>query len=142
MTKSFAAQVGAFNEKAMRNIGLVVADAAQGVFEDMSQRQPSIKETGTFEVGKVPVDTGVLINSLFTTLNGFKVGDGPTSYVAGLAGFDAGDTMQFAFSSEYAPHIEYGTVNFSGRFMVREALNGEGGWQGRIDASARRIGGS
>lgn len=137
---SFTAQARNWTEKAKRNMGLVVADAFQGVAQDMSQRQPSVKETGgSFIIGAVPVDEGVLINSLFTTLNEAQVGQGPASYTAGLAGFEIGDVITFAFSSEYAVHIEYGTSRFPGRFMVREALNANGGWQGRIDASAAKF---
>jgi len=139
MAQSFAAQVRNWSEKAKRNAGLVVADAAQGVFRDMSERQPSIKETGAFEIGKVPVDTGLLANSMIASLNGSLVGQGSDAYVAGLAGFDLGDSIMHAFTQDYAPHIEYGTENFPGRFMVREALNGAGGWQNRIDQSARKF---
>ena len=139
MVKSFSAQVRNWSEKAKRNARLVIADAAQGVFADMSQPQPSIKETGTFEVGKVPVDEGILIGSLFATLNGATTGQGQTAYIGALAGFEIGDTVQFAFSAEYALPIEYGTDDFPGRFMVREAINGQGGWQGRVDASAAKF---
>lgn len=140
MTKSFEAQIRGWSEKALRNAGLVTASAAQEVFKDMSQRQPSVKETGgSFEIGKVPVDEGVLINSLFTSVNGSPTGSGPDSYVASLAGFDFGDSITFAFSAEYALPIEYGTQKFSGRFMVREAVNGGGGWQARVDAAARKF---
>ncbi|GGX63267.1 hypothetical protein GCM10007385_35500 [Tateyamaria omphalii] len=140
MTQSFAAQVRNWSEKAKRNAGLVVADAAQVKFKAMSRRQPSVKETGgSFEVGKVPVDEGVLINTMISSLNGSQVGEGENAYVAGLAGFEAGDSILFAFTAEYAQAIEYGTVNFPGRFMVREALNSNGGWQAQIDLSAAKF---
>ncbi|MEL6170492.1 MAG: hypothetical protein AAFN44_03435 [Pseudomonadota bacterium] len=142
MTQSFSAQVRNWTEKAKRNAGLVVADAAQGVFADMSRRQPGVKETGgTFEIGKVPVgDSGLLANSMLTTLNGGSMGSGPDAYIAGLAGFELGDSIVHAFTQEYAPHIEYGTSNgIQGRFMVREAINGAGGWQSRVDASAAKF---
>ena len=138
---TFAAQVKGWTDKAKRNTGLIVADAAQGVFADMSRDQPSVKETGGFfAIGAVPVDQSDLINSLFSTLNGSLKGQGQTAYIAALADFEIGDVITHAFSVEYAPHIEYGTQHFEGRFMVREAINGEGGWQARIDASAARIG--
>ncbi|MEM7778195.1 MAG: HK97 gp10 family phage protein [Pseudomonadota bacterium] len=150
MTQSFTAQVRAWSEKAKRNAGLVIADAAQEVFKDMSQRQPGVKETGgTFEIGKVPVgDSGLLANSMLTTLNGAAVGSGPEAYVAGLAGFELGDTIIHAFTQEYAMRIEYGfqgtdslgrSYDQQGRFMVREAINGAGGWQSRIDTSAAKF---
>ena len=136
---SFTAQIENWTRKAERNAEKVIASAAQDVFADMSERQPSISETGTFEIGKVPVDTGFLINSLFASLNGFPAGQGQTAYVAAVAGFELGDTITFAFTAEYAPAIEYGTVNMPGRFMVREALNGGGGWQARVNKAAARF---
>lgn len=140
MADSFEAQVRNWSEKAIRNAGLVVADAAQSVFEDMSERQPSVKVTGgSFEIGKVPVDTGLLINSMVTTLNGGLLGEGADAYIAGLAGFELGDSITHAFTQDYAPHVEYGTANMEGRFMVREAVNGAGGWQARVDASAAKF---
>lgn len=135
----FTADIRNFNKKLLRNADLIVKDAAQGVFSEMSQRQASVTETGgSFVVGKVPVDTGALVNSLFSRVNGAKVGEGELSYVAALAGAEMGDVIEFSFSSEYAPHIEYGTQHFAGRFMVREAINGAGGWPARVDASARK----
>lgn len=140
MTQSFAAQIRNWSEKAKRNTGLVVADAAQDVFADMSQRQPSVKETGgSFEVGKVPVDTGLLVNSMFTELNGSTVGRGSDAYAAGLAGFEAGDVISHNFSQSYAPHIESGTQKMAGRFMVRTAINADGGWQARVNKSAAKF---
>lgn len=140
MAQRFSAQIRNWSEKAKRNASLVVAEAAQEVFRDMSERQPSVKETGgTYRIGRVPVDTGLLINSMTATLNGSATGQGPDAYVAALAGFEGGDSIVFAFTQEYAPAIEYGTQHFSGRFMVREALNGGGGWQARIDRAAARF---
>ncbi|MEL7299371.1 MAG: hypothetical protein AAFM92_03215 [Pseudomonadota bacterium] len=140
MAQTFTAQVRNWSQKAKRNMGLVVADAAQGVFADMSERQPSVKETGgTFEIGKVPVDDGPLANTMQTSLNGSFVAEGSEAYIAGLAGFEIGDQIQHAFTRDYAPAIEYGTQHFKGRFMVREALNGQGGWQARVDASAAKF---
>lgn len=140
MAQTFTAQIRNWSDKAKRNMGLVVADAAQGVFVDMSERQPSVKETGgSFELGKVPVDQGPLANTMTTSLNGAFVARGSDAYVAGLAGFELGDQIVHGFTRDYAPDVEYGNEHMEGRFMVREALNGEGGWQARVDASAAKF---
>lgn len=140
MATKFSAEVRAWTEKAKRNSGLVLADAAQSVFFDMSQRQPSVKDTGgTFELGKVPVDTGVLINTMFSELNGVRTAEGSNAYIAALGGFKLGDVISHNFSASYAAAIEYGTQHFEGRFMVREAINGDGGWQARVDAAAAKF---
>mgnify|MGYP000751677124 CR=1 FL=1 len=139
MADSFAAQVRRWSDKANRNLDLVVKEAAQGVFEDLSRTQASISETGTFTVGFTPVDTSNLVNTMIATLNGGIVGHGNTGYTAAIVGMEMGDVVTFAYTAEYAPPIEYGTDDFPGRFMVREAINGGGGWQGRMDSAAAKF---
>lgn len=143
MAQNFTAQLGKITDDLFDDAVRSVKAASQDVFEEMSQTQPSIKETGTFEEGKVPVDTGILINSLFSQKNGKLAGRGSTSYVAMVAGFKAGETMLFAFSAEYALRMEYGffgpdslgrIYNQPGRFFMRDAINGAGGWNDRVNA--------
>lgn len=140
MAKNFTAQVRDWSEKALRNADLVVKDAAQGVLGDMTERQASIKDTGSFVIGKVPVDTGYLIGSQIAELNGSVVSRGtygtPPDYSAAVAGMELGDTVAGYFTAEYAPMVEYGTSKFPGRFFVREAISG---WQARVDASAAKF---
>ncbi|KAF0675073.1 hypothetical protein PMES_02594 [Profundibacterium mesophilum KAUST100406-0324] len=144
MAQSFSVQMRGWSEKAKRNARLVVLDAIQTTATDMSQRQASIKETGTFEVGKVPVDTGELIASLrvdidgSTTAQGTKAGAGstPPDYSAGLAGFKLGDTVSIAFTARHARFMEYGHGGTPGRFFVRGAVQK---WANNVAASAAKL---
>lgn len=134
--KTFTAEIKNWSDKALRNIDLVTKQATQDTLEQMSERQPSIKETGTFEIGKVPVDTGALINSQIASINGAVVASGPVEYSAVILGMELGDTVEAVFTAEYARAIEYGTSKFPGRFFVRSAVQG---WQGNVNAAAARF---
>ena len=135
---TFSAQIANFTRKVERNLDLIVKDAAQTTVAAMTERQPSVRETGgSFEIGKVPVDTGFLINSLTTALNGGGSVVGADAYAAVIAGMDLGDTVQAAFTAPYARVIEYGTGSMPGRFFVREAV---AGWQAAVDAAVVKFG--
>ena len=149
--EQFFADISRFTEKAKRNAELVVRKAAQYTFEDMTQRQPSVKETGgSFEVGKVPVDTGFLVNSTELRINGGSVAQGgggaPADFAAGLAGFNAGDEAEAVFTAPYARRINYGfsgtdslgrAYNQAGRLFVQTALSH---WQQNVDRAAAEVG--
>jgi len=154
MAATFEAQVNDFIELTALETDQVIIAAAADVGYDMFATQASSQETGSFVVGKTPVDEGTLIGSAFTAINGIGTSQGdvagnrPPDITAGLAGFDAGDTILMAFSSEYAPRIEFGysdtdslgrTYNQQGRLMRTTALASSGGWQGRIDKQVRAL---
>lgn len=131
--KTFSADMSTWSDKAVRNGRLVLLEASSKVFSEMTTRQPSIKETGYFEVGKVPVDLGGLIGSVMVGVSGAE--QNTDNYLGVVAGFKPGDTITAAFTAEYAPHIEYGTVNMPGRFMVRTAVRQ---WKRFVDEAAKR----
>jgi hypothetical protein len=134
MTVYNIANLGQWSEKVQRNLDLVVKGSIQDVGEIMTRRQPSIKETGTFEVGKVPVDTGELINSQEGSLNGGVVAAGDIDYAALVAGMELGDTVQAVFTAPHARPMEYGVSGkFPGRFFVRNAVQN---WQAIVHANA------
>ena len=134
---TFSATVKGWSEKAKRNAGLVVKASAQEVFERATRRQPSVKETGgAFEVGKVPVDTGELINSFQARLNDLTQG-GAANYEGVILGMELGDTVSGVFTAKHARPIEYGvTGKFAGRFYVREAVQD---WQTIVATQAARV---
>lgn len=146
MSGSFTASVQAFNDKAMRNVTLVLRESAQEVFRRATNLQASAKETGgRFEVGKVPVDTGHLIGTAEVRIGGSAVSTGteageastPPDYSVAIAQLDAGETVQLVFTAEYAREVEYGTSKMAGRFFVRMAV---ADWQAIVDEAARKIG--
>ncbi|MEO0721948.1 MAG: hypothetical protein AAFY43_07335 [Pseudomonadota bacterium] len=141
MTQTFSADIRKWTQKAIRNAELVVRDAAATTGELMSRRQPSIKETGTFQIGLVPVDTGELVLSQVVSINGGIVATGDPAYAAVLAGFEVGDTIEAAFTAPHAPFMEYGFTAdngtlVSGRFFVREAVQQ---WSATVAATAAKF---
>lgn len=135
-TLNFSAQVRGWSEKAKSNSSLILRDAAQTVSERMTERQPSIKEIGSFQIGLLPVDTGELVQSQVTAINGSLQGSGDGSYVGTIAGLEVGDVFFHGFQAEHAPYVENGTSKFPGRFFVREAVMP---WQQIVDASAAKF---
>lgn len=143
MTANFVAQIRAFNEKATRNVGLVVLGAIQDVAELMSVPRDGIVRGAPFQEGVVPVDMGQLISSLVVDINGGVTGQGageqPPDYSAALVGFEIGDTVTVAFTAPYARVIEYGKGAVPGRFSTRNAVQQ---WQTIADENARVVGAS
>ncbi len=125
---TFAAQVENFRAKTLKNLRYVAINAIQDVVEAAQTPQPGVGRTGgAFIEGRIPVDTGALIQSLATGLNGAAGAKGSTSYVAVLAGLEIGDTITFAWTMPYALRIEKGfvgtdsagrTYNQAGRHFV------------------------
>lgn len=141
MTQTFSADIRKWSQKAIRNAEVVVRDAAATTGELMSVRQASIKETGFFEVGKVPVDESELINSQVVSINGGIVATGDPGYQAVLAGFEVGDTIEAAFTADHARPTEFGYTARNGtlvpgRFFVREAIQQ---WSATVAASAAKF---
>lgn len=111
MAKTFTAQIEAFRDLTLKNMRYVAAEAIQDVVEAAQTPQLPVARTGgTFEIGKIPVDTKALINSL-------SVDGGPESevaYAAAIAGFEIGDKMQFHWTSDHAMPMEAGFTTQSG----------------------------
>lgn len=105
MTKSFSASIKGFRDLTVRNMRYVAAESIQDVLEAAQTPQLGMSKGATsFVEGKIPVADADLINSLSV--------DGGTpnkeSYVTAIAGYELGDNMQFAWTSEYAYRIELG----------------------------------
>lgn len=139
--RTFTAQVRGWSEKAKRNADLVLREAAQTTLTQMTRRQPSIKETGTFEIGKVPVDESELIGSQIASINGTEVAQGEVDYSAIIAGLDAGGVIRAVFTADHARPMEYGFTTKSGsqvpgRFFVRSAVQD---WPSSVASAARKF---
>lgn len=115
--KPFTAQLDEIIELTERNMRYVAAESIQDVVEAAQTPQPSVKRTGgTFIEGKIPVDEADLINSL-------SVDGGATdkdAYSVAIAGYQIGDNMRFAWTSEYALRIEAG---FTGEDSLGRSYN-------------------
>lgn len=119
MAKTFTAQIQAFADLTKQNLKYVAVNAIQDVMESAQTPQPSVKRTGgTFQEGKIPVDTAELINSLISGANGSFGPQAADSYAVALAGYDLGDYMRFGWTAPYAMHVELGTGRMAGRHFV------------------------
>ncbi len=137
MTVYQIADIRQWTEKATRNAELVAKGSIQDVGELMTRRQASIKETGSYQEGFVPVDEGELINSQIGSVNGSVAGSGDISYAALVAGMNLGDTVEAVFTAGHARPQEYGVSGkFPGRFFVRNAVQQ---WSNIVDANAARF---
>lgn len=130
MAGNFTATIQNWNAKVERNLDLVVRQSCQDVTEEMSKRQPS----GGGQVGRVPVDTGELINSQSAGLGG---GHGGADFSAVAAQVKAGDVMTAVYEAPHAPFIEYGTSRgIKPHFFVKTAVQQ---WQAIVSANAARV---
>lgn len=139
MALTFAAQVKAFQDKTMAQITAVVRQSSQDLIEAAQTPQPSVKQTGgSFEVGKIPVDTANLRNNVTTEIVGGPAATGAEAYVAVIAQMEAGDTIRHTYHAEYAPAIEFGNGRIQPRMFVR--ANTER-WQAIVAANVSRLAG-
>lgn len=122
--KSFTAQLDEIIGMTKRDMRYVAAESIQDVVEGAQTPQLAISKGATgFVEGKIPVAEADLINSL--SVNGGATGK--DAYSVAIAGYQLGDNMRFAWTSEYAYRIELGftgtdelgrTYNQPGRHFV------------------------
>lgn len=98
-------------EQVKKKARWVAQQSILDVLEHAQRTQPSITLSGTFEVGKIPVLTSELVNSL--SVDGGGIGSG--AYVAPIASYQLGDTISFRWTAPHAPHIEYGFTSRAGK---------------------------
>jgi hypothetical protein len=115
MATSFTAQLNDFSKRSTQNLRYVVAEATQDVMELAQTPQVGVTKGGTMQVGKIPVAEGDLIASLISYIGSGQAGVGEMSYTAAIAGFDLGDTLTFAWTSDHALPMEYGYVTKTGK---------------------------
>lgn len=115
---NLAAALGQFANLSKQNIRYVLNEAVQDVMDGAMTPQRAISAgAASFEVGKIPVDTATLINSV--VINGAKYG--------GAVELNGGGIDTFEWQTPYAARIEYGfngadkagrVYNQAGRFFV------------------------
>lgn len=114
MTKTFTAQLEDFAKMTVEAMEYTMRQSIQDVLEAAQTTQIGIGQGATsFEVGKIPVDTAELVNSL--TVDGAT---GPDSYVTAIEGMEIGDVKRFAWTAPHALPVEMGTSKFPGRHFV------------------------
>ncbi|NBW14207.1 MAG: hypothetical protein EBR82_40030 [Caulobacteraceae bacterium] len=116
MAQTFTASVAGIVERTEAKLRYVAMMAIQDVVEAAQTPQPSVKRTrGRFEVGKIPVDTSELIQSLTATINGGATQRGQLSYTTVISGFALGDTLTFTWNAAHALPMELGFTARNGR---------------------------
>lgn len=127
MAKTFAAQLADIRGLTVKRIEAVAKQSIQDVVDDM--------QTPKAKGGRMPVDTGFLLNSLVSGLDGSFGPPGADSYTGVIAGMEIGDVVRFAYTAEYAVHQELGTSRFAGNhFMGAAAAK----WPAFVAANAAR----
>lgn len=120
---------------AMDKKARIVSDATRETFELATSTQPSIRFSGTYEEGLVPVDSGELWESQRVTVNGQTVATGPGSADAVPDRITQRTNVSLWFDAPHARFVEYGTSGFPGRFFVRNAKQQ---WLRLVEAAAAR----
>lgn len=130
-----------FERKTIGKLNALVRQSAQDVIAAANTPQPSVKQTGgTFELGKVPVDTGFLRNSLVVELtDGGGSAEGGDAYAGVIAGMEVGAVITATWTAAYAGAIEYGTDKIAPRMFVRYNIER---WPEIVETNARRIAGA
>lgn len=115
MVSTFIASIQNFEKFTTQNLRYIAAESVQDVMEHAMRPQPSVKRTGgTFEIGKIPVDTSDLIRSLRSSVGTGGGAMGETSYIAVIAGMDPHDVLTFEWTAKHAAPMEFGFTTKSG----------------------------
>ena len=120
--REFVADIKQFAKLTEEAMAKVARDSVQDVMEGAMTAARGVSVGGTLIQGRIPVATGVLINSLSTEVKGRGTSLGDTSYTIALANYQLGDVLTFAWNTKYAIHVEMGFKNFPGwHFVGRNA---------------------
>ena len=127
--RTFTAAVDAFVGKTRDQMKRVVQQSAQDITR--------IAQTPVSQGGNMPVDTGFLRNSLVSGLNGADVGKGAESITLAIAGYELGDVISVAWTSDYAitRHYAVGVGQGGGLWRDRAAQQ----WGRVVQENARKV---
>ena len=131
-TKKFRAQMEDIANLTEKQLIAVFVDSIQDVMEAVQTPQVSARRAnGPFQIGKIPVDEGDLIQSLEVGLNGaytIKADEnGGVDYSLAMTDISIGGTFNARWTAAYAMRIELGfsgddskgrTYNQAGRHFV------------------------
>ena len=137
MAQTFAAQIEAFGAKAMQR--------AEDIFKQSAQEVFAIAQTPKAQGGRMPVDKGILRNSLQSGLNGSTTLSGADAYVAVIAGAELGDSIFGGWTVKYARRMEYGFVGTdkAGRTYNQQGNHFAGSavaqWQAIVASNASKV---
>lgn len=142
--QTFAAQIRDYAAKTKAEMRQILQDSLFDVLEKAQTSQPSVKLTGgSFEIGKIPVDSSNLIRSLASELNGSELARGEASFTVVIEKMEAGDTALFSWTAPYAKAIEYGWETSTGKHVGGRHFVGHNAaqWPRICAANTERIAG-
>jgi len=122
----FTADVKRFSELAKEKMLAVARQSIQDVISDA--------QTPVAQGGLMPVDTGFLRNSLTSGLNGG--GASKDAIVLTVAAMDIGDTVNFAWTADYAIPRHY-MISSKGGGMWRDVAAAK--WQATIAKNVAKV---
>lgn len=134
----FVATIKGFATKTEQQIRNVMRESVQDVIEEA--------QTPKAQGGRMPIDTGFLINSLVSGLNGaFSSPSGTedasgsssfASYTLTIANMDLGDIAQFGWAAHYAMIQEVGNSKIVGNHYAGSAA---AKWSDFVEANVARL---
>lgn len=137
---SFERQVSQFRNKTVDKIDNIYRAAIRDTVDAAMQEQPSVKVTGgSFEVGKIPVDTGELADSLYISVNGSVKRNVRRTFRRAVDRVKATDVVRFGWTAAHAAKMEYGDGPVAGRFFATKAANR---WRTFVNRAAKRFRGT
>lgn len=139
--KSFRAQIQDFKDLTERKMLAVAVDSISDVMEGAQTPQVSVKRTGgSFELGKIPVDEGDLIQSLESGVNGSIGSAGEASYTVALAGMSIGDRFRAVWRAAHALPMETGFTAANGTQVAGRQFVGKNAarWQEFVRKNAAK----
>ena len=136
-TGSFTAQLRGFEKASKAKLTAIMRQSAQEIANAASTPQPSVKQTGgSFEIGKIPVDTGFLRNSQVTTLNGGGGAQGPDAAASVIGSAPLGSTIGVQWTADYAKTIDQGNARIAARLFVSYHVER---WQAIVGKIAEKL---
>ena len=123
----------------VERFGKLTADKMLRVAKQSADDVVRLAQTPVAKGGDLPVDTGVLRNSLVTEVNRREVAAGADSFVLGIAQLKLGDVFSVAWTADYAipRHYMVGVGQGGGLWRDKAAAR----WSTIVDRNARAISG-
>jgi len=109
------ANLDQWTKKTEKRIDAVLKDSAQSVI--------AVAQVQKFKGGRMPVITGLLRNSLVSTIAGGASAQGEESYIMVAAQMKGGDLASFTWTAEYAAAVNNGNRGRPGAHFVEGAVD-------------------
>jgi hypothetical protein len=115
MVKYTWSTLDAWTLKTQQRIDAVLKDATQSVV--------AVAQVTKAKGGRMPVDTGMLRNSLVSTIAGGASAVGEASYIMAAAGMKGGDVAYFTWTAAYSAAVNNGNRGRPGAHFVEGAVD-------------------